>query len=298
MSFKNLIKAIGNGIKEYKALKSAGEMAEQSAKLSRQEAVVLERGLTNNKNFGRIGDEVELLSARAASTRIAQSKLAHPESIYSMQDMGSVSSLTTGNVYRATTSDIIKIGNTELSLSDPRILEALERKGIGKFITVGRKDCDVIINDSAVSAEHLVIRAKYPGSKRLYIEDIGSTNGTHVRKTSKYTQADRTKDGDGYVQYMRSKANPEEIIAEPVRDADDVIAKVVRKPQKAHKKPQRQKEEVLPKPVREYDDVIAESVAESQRIAAENDRIIQEAAYYSTLGDDLIGYVDDFGHIL
>lgn len=43
--------------------------------------------------------------------------------------------------------------------------------------TVGRKECDVVLNDGQVSRRHAVLRIM---EQKLVIEDLGSTNGTKV----------------------------------------------------------------------------------------------------------------------
>lgn len=268
--------------KEINALQKAGN-------ITGREAAALESGLNGAKMAGRVGDEVVVLSAKAAKGT-ASSVIKKGNTI--LHDLTKGMKLNPNRAYRSTSSDVIKIGNTELSLSDPRIIKALETKGCNGQITIGRgAHCDVVINDPLVSSEHLFIQAKCPGSKRLYIEDLNSTNGTTIIKTNKYTPADRSNDSKLFDKYLNKQ----------VKQQDDIIADVVVEPVpvKVKAKPNKQakQEEVIPEPVAE--DIVAkhvnDSYAQMQRIAEEQDMLAQQA-YYLGAADDVMNH-SNFGII-
>ncbi len=57
--------------------------------------------------------------------------------------------------------------------------------------TIGRRECDVILNDGQVSRRHAVLRVL---EQKLVIEDLGSTNGTQVNAETVSLKQLATKD--------------------------------------------------------------------------------------------------------
>jgi pSer/pThr/pTyr-binding forkhead associated (FHA) protein len=53
-----------------------------------------------------------------------------------------------------------------------------ERFSMALPCTIGRKDCDLILDDRLISRRHAEI--KFDENNRLFIEDLASTNGTKV----------------------------------------------------------------------------------------------------------------------
>ena len=210
MGLKGFFKMLFKGGSEIKALKAENAAlrselgAVKNAKLSGKEAAVLEEGLNGGAKAASVGDGFQA----AAQKGVAGSTMRSGHS-YLIEGIQSGQTLKAGSVYRTTTNDVIKIGETELNLSDPRIIKALESKGIGGEIVIGRSSsCDVVLKDGFVSGEHLIIRQKCPGSKRLYIEDLSSSNGTTIIKANKYTKADRAADaakGEEYIESLGRK---------------------------------------------------------------------------------------------
>jgi pSer/pThr/pTyr-binding forkhead associated (FHA) protein len=52
-----------------------------------------------------------------------------------------------------------------------------QRVELDREMTLGRTECDVTLDDHQVSRRHLVLR---PSDGELFVEDLGSTNGTVV----------------------------------------------------------------------------------------------------------------------
>ncbi len=100
-----------------------------------------------------------------------------------------------------------------------------ERRSLGDGTTVGREDCDVILDDEGVSRRHAVIRLTDSG---LVIEDLGSSNGTFVNgerieKARSLSPGDEVRLGDTEWRFERVGAAetalraPPEPLAQPER---------------------------------------------------------------------------------